>query len=350
MRKRNGVFYVDVRRDGVRAQVCAGTRDRDVAALLEAAVALRLRGLRRERFIALVDHALSFDDPALPAVADLVTGAAGGCVGRRLAAARFVGWLSGAFPAVRALEEVTPRLAALFAASLTGKPQTRRNVLAHLSATWKELARLGLAERNPWPGVMPKAEPGASRSGRAFTRAEMGRIVAAADALDADVSMAICLSLYTGLREGDVLALRACAVDFAAGVIDTTPSKTRRFGRRVTVPIHPELGARLRAYGVRGGERVLAPALTRTRLSRAWKRVLALAGVTARGDELMTFHNLRHTFATWLREAGADQGDQMALGGWSTVAMARRYDHATDRLRGVVGRMPRLADDGREGV
>ena len=88
MRERNGVYYVDVRRDGVRAQVCAGTRDRDVAALLEAAVALRLRGLRRERFIALVDHALSFDDPGLPAVADLVTGAAGGGVGRRLAPAR----------------------------------------------------------------------------------------------------------------------------------------------------------------------------------------------------------------------------------------------------------------------
>jgi integrase len=66
------------------------------------------------------------------------------------------------------------------------------------------------------------------------------------------------------------------------------------------------------------------------------------AGIVRSDSELTTFHSLRHTYATLVRDAGADKGEQMLLGGWTNVATANRYDHASDRLRSIVDKMPTI--------
>lgn len=146
------------------------------------------------------------------------------------------------------------------------------------------------------------------------------------------------IALYTGLRQGDVFALHWDDIDFARNRIEVEPRKTARFKRRVSVPMHRALADYLFALERQGEKVVAAPP---ARAYFAWRLCLKRAGVKREG-ELTTFHSLRHTFATWIREAGADKGEQMLLGGWSNVATANRYDHAIDRLADVVKRLPKV--------
>jgi integrase len=64
-----------------------------------------------------------------------------------------------------------------------------------------------------------------------------------------------------------------------------------------------------------------------------WKRLLADTGV--RDGRL---HDARHTAATVLLVLGVPERAVMGLMGWSTTAMAARYQHVTDAMRGEVAR------------
>ena len=39
----------------------------------------------------------------------------------------------------------------------------------------------------------------------------------------------------------------------------------------------------------------------------------------------LVFHTLRHSFATWLKNAGADLEDIRMVGGWKSLASVQRY-------------------------
>jgi integrase len=60
----------------------------------------------------------------------------------------------------------------------------------------------------------------------------------------------------------------------------------------------------------------------------------------------LTFHDLRHTFATRLAERGVDESVRMALLGQSSLKMVRRYSHATpEAQQEAVGRLSHKAGD-----
>ena len=46
----------------------------------------------------------------------------------------------------------------------------------------------------------------------------------------------------------------------------------------------------------------------------------------------MVWHDLRHTFATWLREEGVPELEIMQLMGHSSPTMTRGYAHSTHRI------------------
>lgn len=66
---------------------------------------------------------------------------------------------------------------------------------------------------------------------------------------------------------------------------------------------------------------------------REWKAVLAEAGI--RGARL---HDARHSAATVLLTLGVPTPTAMALMGWSSPAMAKRYQHLIDPIRHDVAR------------
>ena len=74
--------------------------------------------------------------------------------------------------------------------------------------------------------------------------------------------------------------------------------------------------------------------------TKAWQAAKKRAGI----DDFR-WHDLRHTWATWQRQAGTPTHELQRLGGWKTGAMVERYAHlapdhlavAASRLDGVLG-------------
>ena len=55
------------------------------------------------------------------------------------------------------------------------------------------------------------------------------------------------------------------------------------------------------------------------------------------------FHSLRHTFTTWLRDAGVSEEDRMALTGHSTRESHQIYSHASEKAgRDAIAKLPTL--------
>lgn len=72
--------------------------------------------------------------------------------------------------------------------------------------------------------------------------------------------------------------------------------------------------------------------------TKAWRSALKRAGI-----ENFRWHDLRHTFATWHREAGTPTWELQRLGGWKTQSMVDRYAHvAPEGLQLAASRLDNL--------
>lgn len=56
--------------------------------------------------------------------------------------------------------------------------------------------------------------------------------------------------------------------------------------------------------------------------SRLWKNALKEAGITD-----FRWHDLRHTWASWLVQSGVPLAALQEMGGWESVNMVQRYAH-----------------------
>ena len=377
--KRSGdkaTWYVDARVDGKHLRLCTGTSDRKAAEAIDFAIKQRKRGFNVDRVCEMIR--LFFDTPAVSIndqpkllVANLAATAeeyiraesksrplAPATIAARISTCqRFADWIEkDKHGLIKRLAEVTANLAYSFVSSLD-KISTKRqqNIVGDLSAVWNTLLRAGLVSNNPWSLARPRANAAEAKHGTAFTSEEIARILdesrrivllnrrgevsdeRSEEPRDTWLTVAIMIAVYTGFRQGDVLALRWSDVDFGRNVIDIMPSKTARFKRRVVVPMHKALAEFL--FGLeRNGDKVVQNPPKRAYF--AWNACVARAGITRQDKELVSFHSLRHTYATMIRHAGADKGEQMLLGGWTNVATANRYDHDLTKLAKIVSLLP----------
>ncbi|HQS01175.1 MULTISPECIES: site-specific integrase [unclassified Polaromonas] len=76
--------------------------------------------------------------------------------------------------------------------------------------------------------------------------------------------------------------------------------------------------------------------------TKAWRNALLRAGIHD-----FRWHDLRHTFATWHREAGTPTHELQRLGGWKTQSMVERYAHvAPEGLQAAANRLDTLLSAG----
>jgi integrase len=123
---------------------------------------------------------------------------------------------------------------------------------------------------------------------------------------------AIWLAATTGLRRGELLALRP--EHYRDGALWLATSKSGR-PRRVPVPADARYIC----------ER-LPLAVTVVALRKDFDRARRAAGLPG-----VRFHDLRHTFASWAIDAGVDLRLLKDLMGHSTMQMTSRYAHLEDR-------------------
>ena len=184
---------------------------------------------------------------------------------------------------------------------------------------------------------------------RSLTPAEFAKLLQHLPPHLADMAT---FSVATGLRQGNVRGLTWSQINLELRHAWITPEQHKN-GRAHAVPLNDMAMAVLQkqigkhpthVFSYRGHP--IANVST-----KAWWKGLELAGI-----ENFRWHDLRHTFVTWHRQAGTPTHELQRLGGWKTLSMVERYAHvapeglqaAASRLDNVLGYALATPDEKRD--
>ncbi|HMI85973.1 MAG TPA: tyrosine-type recombinase/integrase [Polyangiaceae bacterium] len=221
-------------------------------------------------------------------------------------------------------------------------PKTLANHITLLITMMNYAASLKL----PWLAKVPKfKKPKIQALGRNYrylrTREEIRRFLLAARDEGETIFMLYLTAIVTGMRAGELAALLWSDIDFEARIIMVSRSfdGPTKSGVSRPVPILDELLVELRAWRLRNAGPYVFPNRDGGMLGRSGRpfqevlhRVLDRAGFpveTANGKKrwYISFHSLRHTFAShWMLGGGSLFRLQRVLG-HSTITMTERYSH-----------------------
>jgi integrase len=145
---------------------------------------------------------------------------------------------------------------------------------------------------------------------RYLTYEEWGRLL---DTAHPSLKPILICAVTTGLRKANILQLDWSQVRLSASRIALTVK-----GNKIhEVRIGPLLAAALSTMPERKGR-----VFDRRNFEKRWR-----AAVKAAKLEDFRFHDLRHTFASWARQSGADIADVKDALGHSDISMTMRYAH-----------------------
>lgn len=225
-------------------------------------------------------------------------------------------------------------------------PQTRQHVLAMIRRIYRKMATWRV-----WRGDLPTEgiSPGEidNERKRYLTRREAQMLLLEAECRSPELADMCRLSLYAGLRRGEIFALQAQHIDFEGGVISIMDAKA---GSRLAVMSeHVAEVLRRRCAGkapqdfifTRSGGR---PHEQVPRMFESIVNDLGLNdGITDRRHKVV-FHTLRHTFGSWLVQGDVPLYTVSDLMGHSSIEMTKRYAKlADDNRRKAVAMLPDLA-------
>ena len=136
------------------------------------------------------------------------------------------------------------------------------------------------------------------------------------DAAHPDLRPIILCAVTTGLRRANILSLEWHQVDLSGSTITIQHTKSGKPGAvRIAPPLRAAL-ARTKPKERRG------KVFDTTNFRRRWASAVKSAGMPD-----FHFHDLRHTFASWARQNGADLADICDALFHSSVSVTMRYAH-----------------------
>lgn len=159
-----------------------------------------------------------------------------------------------------------------------------------------------------------------------------------------DLTRMVIPAEVTKTGEGHIIMLNKQAIEVL---------EKRRLDRKRLAKKYPHLS--LDYVFVQEGSRHLGKPMTGGAMTRdVWKRSIKLYNESVRlraeynGTEVdqdlliplggtLVFHSLRHTFATWQKDAGSDLDDIMLVGGWKSTESCRRYIKKSEARAKAVG-------------
>jgi integrase len=214
-----------------------------------------------------------------------------------------------------------------------------------LSAMFKRAIRLGLVTANPATGVPKFRETG-------------GRLVcltgvqetAIRDALLPEMRPYFDFALHTGFRWSKQMGLRWLDVDFLSRVLTIGRDKN---GQPLRVPFNSAMEAVLLEMGARrkrpGDPHELVFPRRYREPDKFFPKAIQRAQETLREaghhDEAgrlagVSWHGLRHTWASRLTMRGVDPRTLQTLGNWRSLSMVERYSHLSpEHLRSAVEKL-----------
>ncbi len=219
----------------------------------------------------------------------------------------------------------------------TGRPYTPSTInheLMFLSGALREAVKRGYIDRNPVQGVPTLSEH--NQKLRWLTKEEEDRLF---KFLPEYLRPITTCALHTGMRLGEVLTLKWADVDFRQRMIRVEPAKNHKERH---IPMNERLVELLSAMKPASetweeSPHVFTSMRTGVRfdsdgVGHAFKRDARRAGLFG-----VSFHTLRHTFASRLAQRGVPLNDIRELLGHSDMRVTLRYAHlAPGNLRRAV--------------
>jgi len=203
--------------------------------------------------------------------------------------------------------------------------------------------------RNPVVGIrMPLID---NERIRFLTRDEADRLLDAAGERMPELHDIILLALLTGMRRQEVLGLTWQDVDLTNRVI-TIPAGLTRTKRSRKAFLDDETTAMLQLRREHAQTPFVFPGgahghQNENRVTREFDTLVNMIGLNDGVTDpryRVVFHTLRHTFASWLAQAGADMHHLMELTGHKSISMMQRYAHLMpERTRAVASLVSRRA-------
>ncbi|MFV9667903.1 tyrosine-type recombinase/integrase [Pantoea sp. KXB25] len=143
-------------------------------------------------------------------------------------------------------------------------------------------------------------------------------------------------ALATGLRRSNIVDLKWQQIDLQRKVAWIYPEESKS-GRAIGVALNEMAEAVLRRQigrhhnwvfvhteSVKRNDGTTTASVRKMRVdsNTAWRAALKRAGI-----EDFRFHDLRHTWASWLIQAGVPLSALQEMGGWESIEMVQRYAH-----------------------
>jgi integrase len=155
---------------------------------------------------------------------------------------------------------------------------------------------------------------------RWITEGQAERLLAALPGHQREV---VVFALATGLRQGNVLGLTWDRVHLARRTATVEHGDTKN-GDALGVPLNDIALAVLRRQQGKHETHVFTyrGKPLRSANTRAWRKALVESGITD-----FRWHDLRHTWASWLRQNDVPTWVLQELGGWKSESMVCRYAH-----------------------
>jgi integrase len=216
--------------------------------------------------------------------------------------------------------------------SVKVRPATVNRQRTFLSGILSEAERRGYIDRNPARGVSNLPEHNDKL--RWLTNDEEERLLAHAPEYLRPI---IIVALHTGMRRGEVLTMKWADLDFGQKLVRVTHTKNHRIRY---IPMNSRLEKLLDSMKPEATTWEKSPYVfsnleTETKfkdLSRAFEGTARRSGL-----EDVTFHTLRHTFASRLAQAGVPLNTVRELLGHGDMTVTMRYAHlAPNNLREAV--------------
>ena len=252
---------------------------------------------------------------------------------------KFLKFMSERFPEVDEVRGVTKDQAQAYAVEgFVGMCNSTRNqAISYLRQIWKYLKEDSSARivDNPWEGIKKRREVHTRR--RELTVEELKAVCSS---LKGEMRLLFAVGIYTGLRLGDCALLSWGEVDLVRRVISLVPRKTaRKSGAAVCELIHPVLYGLLVEIPAAARSGYVMPECAAMykaeKLSGRIKGIFKAAGIETATDgedskrkrALVSFHSLRHTFASMTLNAGTPIAVVQSMLGHSSPQMTQHYYH-----------------------
>ena len=211
--------------------------------------------------------------------------------------------------------------------------QTQKHALGLVRRIYRKLMAWKMYKGDvPTDGLMPKK----IRNDRLrfLTHEEARMLLAEMDCRSPDFADVCRVSLYAGLRLGEIFALQVQHVHLDTGLIDVMDAKAGT--RQAFISDALKKALLRRVEGRKPQEYVFVQADGKSPmkyLSHVFVRVVRDLEMNAGVEDdrhKVVFHTLRHTFASWLVQSGVPLYTVADLMGHSDISMTKRYAKLAD--------------------